>query len=448
MAAVDVRGDNSGFVDNWQSGKSLAQCNLHMLTSEDSCDVNFRVGKEEKLVRAHRYVLMSRSCVFHAMLCGPLAEKEEIKIPDVEEEIFTEMLKYLYTDTTRPTAENVTGLLYLAKKYAVGGLERLCLTYLNSSLTAENACVILEQAHVFDAEKLFDRALKVVVKNGDVTVRSPGFTGLCASCFHKVVSAEKFITADDTGFNAVLSWTEAECKRQGREITPENKRLVLGDTVYELGFTSMDMKLFAKTVVPSGIISGDECTKLLCYLISPDTDVAPFKIKSNRDVGVALYADPIHIGHKKEDSSSTIISCSQDMRLTGLWAFGNDSCIYDIPLYQKHTTRGRCTDLYCGLENDIDSFCPCRGKDKKTWVQREVSTVLGRSIRNEVQLKLSKAVTLNSYIRHKITIKRAASGMGLSDASILNSITFGTCHISVSEENGPSLISRLILEEA
>ena len=83
----------SGFVDNWQSGKSLAECNLHMLTSEDSCDVSFRVGPSEKSVRAHRYVLISRSCVFHSMLCGPLAAKDDIRIPDVEVDIFTGMLK-------------------------------------------------------------------------------------------------------------------------------------------------------------------------------------------------------------------------------------------------------------------------------------------------------------------------------------------------------------------
>ncbi|XP_046331109.2 BTB/POZ domain-containing protein 6-like [Haliotis rufescens] len=432
MATVEVRGDNSGFVDNWQSGKSLAQCNLHMLTSEDSCDVDFRVGKEEKLVRAHRYVLMSRSCVFHTMLCGPLAEKEDIKVPDVEEELFTEMLRYLYTDTSSLTAENVTGVLYLAKKYAVVGLERLCVTYLESSLTAENACVILEQAHVFDEEELFGRALKVIVQNGDVAVRSPGSTGLCGSCFHRVVSAEEFKASDDTTFNAVLSWTEAECKRQGREITPENKRLVLGETVYEIDFTSMDMKLFAKTVVPSGILSGDECTKLLCYLVSPDTDVAPFKIKSKLNMGVALYADRIHTGHGQENSS-IILSCSKNMRLTGLWAFGNDRCTYNISLYEEQQTKHY--DSY-GLSTTVEK-----------WVKREVSTVLERSISSEVQLQLSEALLLNNNVRYKIKMTRKSNENEWSRSSVFNNITLGKSKISIANENGPGMISRLILEE-
>ena len=84
---------DSGFVDNWQSGKSVTECNLHMLTSEDFCDVTFRVGPNKDVVRAHRYVLVSRSCVFHAMFCGPLAEKGEVALPDIERDCFNDFLK-------------------------------------------------------------------------------------------------------------------------------------------------------------------------------------------------------------------------------------------------------------------------------------------------------------------------------------------------------------------
>ncbi|XP_048245844.1 BTB/POZ domain-containing protein 6-like [Haliotis rufescens] len=80
----------SGYADNWQSGKTVTECNLRMLDTEDFCDVTFRLGSEKQVVRAHRYVLVSRSCVFHAMFCGPLAEKGEVTIPDIEADIFKE----------------------------------------------------------------------------------------------------------------------------------------------------------------------------------------------------------------------------------------------------------------------------------------------------------------------------------------------------------------------
>ncbi|XP_046576055.1 BTB/POZ domain-containing protein 6-like [Haliotis rubra] len=428
MASVEVSGDNSGFVDNWQSGKTLAECNLHMLTSEDSCDVSFLVGKEGKLVRAHRYVLSSRSCVFYAMLCGPLAEKEDIKIPDVEEELFSEALRYLYTDKTILTAKNVTGLLYLAKKYSVGALERLCVAYLESSLTAENACVILEQAHVFDEEKLFDRALKCIIERCGTVVRSPGFKTLCTSCFHKVVSSDKFLTIDETRFNAALLWAETECKRQGREVSPENKRLVLGETVYELDFTPMGMEAFAKVVVPSGILSGDECTKLLCHMVLPGTDVAPFKIKPELDTWVTLYADRIDRDQCQKESNILIIACSEDMRLLGLRAFGDDSCKYSICL-RKECRR------------------PIAGRGWKAKLNREELPAVVRRFPNEVELKLSEALILEKSCRYEIEVRRESNKSGLSGSSVFNNITVGECQISVREERGPGLISRLIMEE-
>ncbi|XP_046331070.2 BTB/POZ domain-containing protein 6-like isoform X3 [Haliotis rufescens] len=418
MASVEVREDNSGFVDNWQSGKSLAECNLHMLSSEDSCDVSFRVGKEEKLVRAHRYVLMSRSSVFHAMLCGPLAEKEEIKIPDVEEETFSEMLRYLYTDTSSMTAENVTGVLYLAKKYAVGSLERLCLTYLESSLTAENACAILEQAHVFDEAELFDRALEVIVQNGDIAFESHGFKDLCHTCFHKIVSAEDFVIKPEIVFTAAILWAEEEVKRREWESTPENKRLVLGESVYELGFTAMGIQEFAKTVVPSGILSGDECTKLFCFLSISETDASPFKVRPAP--AIALYANTISTDLSELESYITI-SCSHNMRLIGLWAFGTETSRYNIVIDRK------------------------LGKPKRWIEQMRISAKPSRRAGKEVKLELSEQTTLEANVYYRFRTHISTGTGGWLGTQIRKSITVGKCQIAVSQMYEDGVISRLML---
>lgn len=46
-----------------------------------------------KLFHAHKYMLVSRSPVFYAMLCGEMAEPGEIVITDVHPEAFQYMLK-------------------------------------------------------------------------------------------------------------------------------------------------------------------------------------------------------------------------------------------------------------------------------------------------------------------------------------------------------------------
>ncbi|XP_067678763.1 BTB/POZ domain-containing protein 6-like [Haliotis asinina] len=421
MASMEVREDNSVLDDNWQSGKSLAECNLYMLTSEDSCDVSFRVGNNERIVRAHRYVLMSRSSVLHAMLCGPLAEKEEIRIPDVEEEIFNDMLRFLYTDTTTLTAENVTGLLYLAKKYAVGGLERLCVAYLESSLTAENACVILEQAHVFDEETLFAMALKVIVQNGDAALESHSFKDLCQTCFQNIVSAvtgEEYTVEPERMFGAAILWADEEIKRRKLESTPENKRLVLGESVYELGFTAMGIQEFAKTVVPSGILSGDECTKLFCFLCVSGTDAAPFKVRPAP--AVSLYGNRVRTDLSELESYITV-TCSHNMRLVGLWAFGSDTSRYNIVLDRKQGTPRRWID------------------------QMRISAKPVRTDGTEVELELSAEPTLEANVNYRFRTHMSNTTEGWLGTQLRKGITVGKCHITISQAYEDGIISRLVL---
>lgn len=83
-----------GTREDWQAGKSVIECNKYMFLNQLYCDVTFRVGEEEavKEIKAHKYVLASRSNVFEAMLFGSLSETV-IRIPDIESGIFVAMLR-------------------------------------------------------------------------------------------------------------------------------------------------------------------------------------------------------------------------------------------------------------------------------------------------------------------------------------------------------------------
>ncbi|XP_067684548.1 BTB/POZ domain-containing protein 3-like [Haliotis asinina] len=314
----------SGFVDNWQNGKSVVECNRHMLTSKHSSDVTFRVGEDGETVRAHRYVLISRSCVFDAMLCGPLAEKDDIKIPDVEADVFSEMLMFLYTDRATVTAKNVTGLLYLAKKYAVGDLEKLCLTFLETSLTPKNACMILEHAHRFDEKDLYDKACKLVLHHGDVCCASESFKYLSRVCFDDVMGSGDLIIQSENAFKAAIVWAETECDRNKREITPQNLRSILGDIVNMIPFTSMDKEFYVDNVVPRGILTDAENVKIMSCLLCPWKDPFPFHRQPRKDF-------VFHDGHKlfsdKRRTQNSIVgrinfSCSHDMTLLSICQYG------------------------------------------------------------------------------------------------------------------------------
>ena len=78
---------------DWQLNKTLPECMLHMLEHEIMCDISFRVGSEEKIVKAHKYILCSRSPVFFIMIEGSIPETGEITIPDIDPMTFKVLLE-------------------------------------------------------------------------------------------------------------------------------------------------------------------------------------------------------------------------------------------------------------------------------------------------------------------------------------------------------------------
>ena len=65
-----------------------------MLEHEILYDVTFLAGEEKTALKAHKYMLVSRSPVFYAMFCGPMAETEDVvSIPDIEPETLKCLLR-------------------------------------------------------------------------------------------------------------------------------------------------------------------------------------------------------------------------------------------------------------------------------------------------------------------------------------------------------------------
>ncbi|XP_046566625.1 BTB/POZ domain-containing protein 6-like [Haliotis rubra] len=267
----------SGLVDDWQARKTVTECNLRMLETEDCSDATFRLGPQKQVVRAHSYVLVSRSCVFKAMLCGPLAEKGEITIPDIELDIFKEFLRYVYTDEATINAETVTGLMYTSRKYSLDGLYDLCVAFMDESLSEDNVCQILEECHGYGELDLEQKALEILTEGGERVTKSPGFVGLCSDCLGKFLKSETLNLKEEDIFEAVLSWTKERCRTEGVCDTPENGRRLLDDMRYEIRFTSMPLEYLVKVVGPSGLLTVDEKMRIIDRAVDTTVDISPFR---------------------------------------------------------------------------------------------------------------------------------------------------------------------------
>lgn len=74
----------------------------------------------------------------------------------------TAIFRYLYCDEIHLEADTVLATLYVAKKYIVPHLARACVNYLETSLTAKNACLLLSQSRLFEEPELMQRCWEVI----------------------------------------------------------------------------------------------------------------------------------------------------------------------------------------------------------------------------------------------------------------------------------------------
>ncbi|XP_041378945.1 BTB/POZ domain-containing protein 6-like [Gigantopelta aegis] len=187
-----------------------------------------------------------------AMLTGPLAEQNEIEIPDIESDTFEQVLQYidyiymlfLYTDDIIIDGNNVVRLFVMCNKYNIDYLEENCLKY--------------------------------IWQNGDAFLKSDSFCDLSYDFFVKVIEADQLKASEESVFEASIAWSEAECIRQGREVTPENRRSVLGDSMHLIRYSKIDPEYFVQKVSLSSLLTEAEENKIFRSFIIRGEDVSPF----------------------------------------------------------------------------------------------------------------------------------------------------------------------------
>ena len=134
--------------------------------------------------------------------------------------------RYLYTDEIQLEADNVLATLYAAKKYMVSHLAQACVNYLETSLSARNACVLLSQGRLFEELHLMQRCWQVIDAQAEEALRSEGFADIDHQTLDSILSRETLNAREASIFKAVMRWADAECRRQELDVTAENKRQV------------------------------------------------------------------------------------------------------------------------------------------------------------------------------------------------------------------------------
>lgn len=120
-------------------------------------DISFLFPSDSfRTVSAHKIILASHSVVFYTMFYGDgeFDQEGEIKIVDATAAEFETFLRYIYCSISTISRDNVTKLMYLAEKYAVDGLLRICDDFLKRTSSFEDFLTAYRLANTFRRHEL------------------------------------------------------------------------------------------------------------------------------------------------------------------------------------------------------------------------------------------------------------------------------------------------------
>ncbi|TVU00820.1 hypothetical protein EJB05_53738, partial [Eragrostis curvula] len=162
----------------------------NLLSSKEGTDVEFQVGGE--IFLAHRLVLGARSSVFCAELFGSMEEgttKNIIKIDDMEAQVFSALLIFIYTDEwPRMEQEDECAmtqhLLVAADRYNLRRLKLMCEDRLRGQIDIFAAATILALAHKHQCPSLKEACFDFLSSSTSLlaVIESYEFEYLAQSC--------------------------------------------------------------------------------------------------------------------------------------------------------------------------------------------------------------------------------------------------------------------------
>ncbi|XP_044579481.1 speckle-type POZ protein-like [Cotesia glomerata] len=158
--------------------RPMAQDYKEFYLAKIETDVTINVGDEK--FRAHKSILMARSCVLAAMFNNEMIEKKEntVTIPDIDPQIFEKILEFIYTDQVSDLDENAELLLEGADKYQLQSLKEMCEESLSKTLTFENAFKLSIFADFHNANHLLKFTDNFILLNVDKVFNTLNFDQL------------------------------------------------------------------------------------------------------------------------------------------------------------------------------------------------------------------------------------------------------------------------------
>ena len=357
---------------DWQTKRSTVALRMkYIFNNELMSDVKFVVpvsneSEVKKVIPAHKFLLAVGSPVFFTMFYGQMAENigDSVELTDCDYESLLELFRFLYSDEVKLKKANVVAVMYLAKKYMVPAVVKLCGNYLHVHMLGENSVfAVLPIAHTFEEENLEKACWKVIDKRTEQALKSDDFCAVQRSVVESVVKREMLRVTEADLFKAVDRWATRQCKKSGK-----SKREIVGDEIVKaLRFPLMSQKEFLSVAADRGILTTREVVDMMKHyndmvLTSPLPYPQIPRVYIWYDICRRFkgYVPPIQ-SPEEQDSVNYHLDFKVDraIHLHGIQHFGSENATYTVSV-EVHNLFNQLvaeqTGTYVSKKDDVHDY--------------------------------------------------------------------------------------------
>lgn len=267
----------------WQCKLSTPEERLASLYQTSKfTDLTITFPGHEETMKAHRLILAMSSPVFEVMLFCPLAEKENLSLPDDPPESFSLLLKYLYCGSTEFSSIKLAVQVYcLANKYQMDALTKVCSEFLQRELNPDNFPEVYDTAVLHEDVDLLNKCIMIVRLSASAAFSSPHFGQLSRTALRQILQQDFYIINESNVYKAIVSWGAAQ--RNGSKGGDESLRHVIEEFLPEVRFLTMTVDEVLEHIVPTNILTPDETISVLMSIKNMQNITLPTGFSNNKE---------------------------------------------------------------------------------------------------------------------------------------------------------------------
>lgn len=227
---------------------------------KDFSDVRFIfTDQTDTEIPGHKLIIGTASDVLKDLVMSG----DNIHITSFTPMIFKQFLRFIYTDNVSWNEESLFSLMALyqcAETYGVNGLKAQCQSKLIKVLngTVDYAAVFTYSRKI-QLTFVYDIILEKMRKDFESLVKQDSFLSLNGKELKIVVENGEDLNTDELAlFKALDKWASGRCHAEGKCLTGEEKRILLGDIIYIVRIASIPLQQFSDEIVGSGILTTTE----------------------------------------------------------------------------------------------------------------------------------------------------------------------------------------------